>query len=130
MKAVLIIALTIISDTAFAGPINLMCGGTMNQYQPKRIEGTVAPGATVVDLDQNRIETPVGRFRISTVTDTSISFDDPGKQLVVFGTLDRLSGAMTVSWRTAEEDAKMKANMSAQNSMYAELQCSASKRLF
>jgi len=62
-------------------------------------------------------------FRITTIADDSISFDDPdSKQLVVFGTLDRISGLMRVFWRHPGDTSKA--------AMYSELNCSAAKRLF
>lgn len=92
-------------------------------YEMERKQGTVGPGAAVVDLDHKTIATPVGNFRIKTIADESISFDDPtSRQFVVFGTLDRISGAMNVFWRHPGETSKA--------AMYAELTCSAAKRLF
>jgi hypothetical protein len=64
--------------------IDLSCQGVMHTYEMKQKEGTVDPGAAVVDLERKRIATPVGSFRITTISDDSISFDDPNsKQLVV-----------------------------------------------
>jgi hypothetical protein len=67
------------------------------------------------------------------ISDDSISFDEPAEEhwnayagfeeeLVVFGTLDRVSGHMTVFWRKPKDNKKMV--------MYSELRCSAAKRLF
>ena len=76
-----------------------------------------------MDLEHKHIATPVGSFRITTISDDSISFDDPNsKQLVVFGTLDRISGLMRVFWRHPEDTSKV--------AMYSELKCSTAKRLF
>jgi hypothetical protein len=99
------------------------------QYEPNRMEGT-ATGATTIDLENERIVTPVGDFHITRVEDTSVTFDDPGKKLVVFGNLDRMTGKMTVFWRRPEEEARMRAGLTSKMSRYAELGCSASKRLF
>lgn len=83
-----------------------------------------------MDLEKKRIATPVGNFRITRISDESIAFDDPTSKLVVFGTLDRVSGAMNVFWRTAAQEAKVQAGLPSAAEMYADLKCSAAKRLF
>jgi hypothetical protein len=119
----LLVSLTLAVTIAAAEAIDLSCQGVMHTYEMKQIEGTVEPGAAVVDLEHKRIATPVGSFRITTISDDSISFDDPNsKELVVFGTLDRISGLMRVFWRHPNDNSKA--------AMYAELKCSAAKRLF
>jgi hypothetical protein len=88
MKAVLIAAAILAVTIAPAAAIDLSCKGVMHTYEMEQKEGAVDPGAAVVDLEQKRIATPVGNFRITTISEDSISFDDPSsKQLVVFGTL-------------------------------------------
>jgi hypothetical protein len=119
----LLICLALATTITPVEAIDLSCQGAMHTYEMKQKEGTVDPGAAVVDLERKRIATPVGSFRITTISDDSISFDDPNsKQLVVFGTLDRISGLMRVFWRHPEDNSKA--------AMYAELKCSAAKRLF
>jgi hypothetical protein len=123
MKAVLIAAAILAVTIAPAAAIDLSCKGVMHTYEMEQKEGAVDPGAAVVDLEQKRIATPVGNFRITTISEDSISFDDPSsKQLVVFGTLDRISGLMRVFWRHPNDNSRA--------AMYAELKCSAAKRLF
>jgi hypothetical protein len=124
MKAVIGLAsLALATSIAQANAIDLTCSGEMHTYGSKHIEGTVPLGATIVDLDKKLITTPVGSFHITNVSDDSISFDDPAKkQLVVFGTLDRMSGLMRVFWQNPEDKTKMV--------MYSELKCSTAKRLF
>jgi hypothetical protein len=125
MKTVtsLVIFLALAITIAPAEAIDLSCKGVMHTYEMKQKEGTVDPGAAVVDLEHKRIATPVGSFRITTIADDSISFDDPdSKQFVVFGTLDRISGLMRVFWRHPGDTSKA--------AMYSELNCSAAKRLF
>lgn len=115
----------IVMGTAPAAAVDLTCSGVMHTYNPKHIEATVAPGATVVDLDNHDITTPVGEFEITRVSEDSIAFGGrspsyPG--LTIFGTLDRVSGHMTVFWR--------KPNDTTHAEMYSELSCSKAKRLF
>jgi hypothetical protein len=105
--------------------IDLVCSGTWHDFRPTpTINSTVGPAATKVDLENRRITTPIGNFSMFKIEDTKIWFqDDPGKQLFVQGSLDRLSGQMTISWWNPEEMWKRAA-------MIAELRCSAAKRLF
>jgi hypothetical protein len=105
-----------------AQTINLVCGGTLHQYQPQKKEGDVVPAGTIVDLTAEKIATPVGEFRISAIEEKEITFEAPGKDPIVFGTLDRLTGAMNVFWRRRDDQSKM--------IMYAELKCSVAQRLF
>ena len=119
----LLVSLALAVPITPAEAVDLSCKGVMHTYEMKQKEGTIDPGAAVVDLEHKRIATPVGSFRITTISDDSISFDDPSsKELVVFGTLDRISGLMRVFWRHPGDTSKA--------AMYSELNCSASKRLF
>jgi hypothetical protein len=97
----------------------------IGEYSPKHIEATVDPKDTVVDLDNRSIVSPVGEFNIITIAEDSISFGGespsyPG--LTIYGTLDRVSGHMTIFWRKPGATTKME--------MYSELNCSKAKRLF
>jgi hypothetical protein len=109
--------------------VKLLCNGMVHQYEPNRVDGT-ASGAATVDIDGKRIVTPVGQFRITKVEETAIYFDDPRKQLKVFGYLDRLTGKMTVLWRRPEEDFKGQSGLQHKMSMYSELSCLMAKPLF
>jgi hypothetical protein len=121
------VILAAFNSAASGQPVDLVCSGAFNQYEPNEVKGTAGPGATRVDL----APTPVGEFQISKVEETAIYFkDDPGKQLIVFGYLDRLTGQMTVLWRRPEEEAKMQAGLPHKVVMSAELRCAVSKRLF
>src|SRR5260370_17479923 len=92
----LLIFLALATTIAPAQAIDLSCKGVMHTYEMKQKEGTVDPGAAVVDLEHKRIATPVGSFRITTIADDSISFDDPdSNQLVVFVTLNPISGCIS-----------------------------------
>ncbi|KJC40069.1 hypothetical protein UP09_23770 [Bradyrhizobium sp. LTSP885] len=125
MKVAAALVMLAISATS-ANATDLTCAGTMNTYQPKRVEATIEPGATVVDLAARHIVTPIGDFDITSVSQGSISFGGDNtpsyRGLTVFGTLDRVSGHMTVFWR--------KPGDAAHAAMYAELNCSTAKRLF
>jgi hypothetical protein len=124
MKGVIRLAsLALVVSIAPAEAIDLTCSGVMHTYRSKHIEGTVPSGAAIVDLEKRRITSPVGNFHITNVSEDSILFDDPTEtQLVVFGTLDRISGLMRVFWRNPGDNTKMV--------MFSELKCSAAKRLF
>jgi hypothetical protein len=117
------------SVTAYAEPATLTCGGTFYQYEPEHVQGTMAPAATVVDLDRRTIETPVGKFPITTVSETKVHFGETG-QLIVSGMLDRHTGLMTVSFRRPEEEQKIQAGKTARNTLYAEFTCAPGRRLF
>jgi hypothetical protein len=112
------------------GVVTLSCGGNMTTYQPQAIAGTVAPGATVVDLENRTLLTPVGRFRIISASESSVSFDNPSDQGVVFGTLDRITGRLSVMWMTSSENEKRVRGQAFNMTAYADLNCTARQRLF
>ncbi|WP_027576593.1 hypothetical protein [Bradyrhizobium sp. WSM1743] len=125
MRPTVVALLAIVIGTAPAAAIDLTCSGVLHTYKPRHTEATVAPQAAVVDLDRRVISTPVGRFDINKIADDTISFggESPSYSgLTIFGTLDRLTGLMTVIGQ--------KPGNTAQAEMYSELNCSKAKRLF
>jgi hypothetical protein len=118
------------NTSALGQTIDLTCNGSIHHYEPEALKATVGPAATRVDLERKRIVTPFGEFRIRKVEETTIYFDNPGMELVVDGRIDRVTGKMTVIWRSPEEEAKMRAVGSSKAAQFAELRCSVSKRLF
>jgi hypothetical protein len=112
------------------GVVTLSCGGSMTSYQPQAISGTVAPGAAVVDLEKRTLLTPVGHFRITSASESSVSFDNPRDQGIVFGTLDRITGRLSVMWMTGSENQKRVRGQAFNMTAYADLNCTARQRLF
>lgn len=112
--------------------VDLVCAGDMFLYdiEPYKVHSTAAPAATSVDIENKRILTPFGEFRISWMDAGKVSFDGEQGHLRVSGSLDRQTGKMTAVWQTPEEQAKVRAGQSGRASMFAELNCSLSKRLF
>lgn len=109
--------------------VDLVCSGTM-QSRPANVTGTVAPGATHIDLGVNTILTPVGTFEIIRLDDSQLSFGGLMQGLHASGTLDRVSGEMTVFFRNDEEKRRMQAGLEHTYTMYARLRCSTAKKLF
>lgn len=130
MKALLAVPFCLISFEASAQIADLSCSGKMHQYIPEHREGSISPGAARIDIEKRALATPVGDFRITHVHDNSISFDSLTDPLVVFGTLDRVTGAMTIFWRTQAEDAKLKAGLPHTVTRYADMACIPAKRMF
>ena len=126
--------LCVVCSTTATGQaiIDLVCSGAVQFYE----HGTVTPTATRVDLEHNFISTPVGNFRIRKVEETKIWFeDDPEKQSAIQGhtaegSLDRLSGQMTIWWQRPTERAELRAGLSSKVGMSVELRCSAPTRFF
>jgi len=119
---------------ASAETVNLACGGVFHLYEPERMDSSVAPTASAVDLASKKITTPLGEYRISRVDEEQLTFGAPaapGFNFVTHGTLDRLSGRMLIRWFRPEEDAKAQVvGQSANMARYAEFTCAAAKRLF
>ena len=85
-----VLSLSFVASTAAAGQsIDLVCGGDMFQYEPYRVHGTAGPAATNVDIENKRISTPFGEFRISWMDAGKVSFDGEQGHLLMSGSLDR-----------------------------------------
>jgi hypothetical protein len=116
-----LLVLLLNSNEASAEAVSLVCKGTFYNYEATTVKSSVGPASASLDIENNRLQTPVGTFHIRSVEETSISFDEPRSELVVFGTLDRLTGAMTASWTTPAEDAKRKSMLPHKARAYVDL---------
>jgi hypothetical protein len=119
--------------SAFAQAVNLTCVGELHIYEPERIDATVDPTASAVDLASKEITTPLGTFRLSRIEENRLTFDGAATRefnLVTHGSLDRLTGKMVITWLRPEQDAKYKIGELNNMARYAELRCSIAKRLF
>jgi hypothetical protein len=102
MRKACVSLLLFMASAVPARAIDLTCSGVMHSYGAKHLQGTVEPQATVVNLDEKYITTPVGEFDITSVSENSVSFGGTSSSypgLTIFGTLDRVTGHMTVFWR-------------------------------
>jgi hypothetical protein len=124
------LALLLNSNQAFAEVVSLVCEGTFYNYEANTVKSKVGAAAATLDIENKRFQTPVGTFHITSVEETSVSFDEPRSALVVFGTLDRITGTMTASWTTLAEDAKRQSLLPHKVQAYVDLTCSTAKRLF
>lgn len=118
------------SSSAVAAPIELTCNGTLHEYLPTVIHAAVSPTPTQVDLETMRISTPFGRYGITSVDNSSVSFNGTWKGFLVAGSLDRTSGEMNMRWLSREEQTKLDRGEKAQMGMSADLNCSVASRLF
>jgi hypothetical protein len=119
--------------SAGAQTTNLSCSGTLHVFEPDRFDASMAPTSSVVDLAGRKITTPLGTYRISSVHESGIMFGaapSPDFNFVTFGSLDRLTGKMLISWMTSEQHTKLQAGQTAQASRSAEFNCTAAQRLF
>jgi hypothetical protein len=103
-------------------------------YAPEDpMDATLEATSSSVDLASKTITTPLGEYRISQIGDEQLFFDKPASptfNFVTHGTLDRTTGKMLIRWMRPEEDAKAQVGQTAHMARYAELMCSAAKRLF
>jgi hypothetical protein len=121
--------------TANAQPVNLSCAGTFKEFEPERLDASVPPTASSVDLQERILKVPLGPFSITSVNESSLTIESNLTAptlgpLIVTGWLDRTTGNFTAFWYRPEEKRKMDAGQTAHASMYLELGCSVSKRLF
>jgi hypothetical protein len=142
-----IVVLSLSNVIANAQSVNLSCRGTAYLSSGTTGRGSppstnlVGPAATVVDIDNRKITTPLGEYTISKVDETTVYFEDH-RLWAVDGHLDRISGEMHINWYQPAEWAKAKQQAddilagrkvtpkAVDVAMLAELHCSAAKRLF
>lgn len=96
----------------------------------RAISGTVAPGATVLDLVSHTAHTPVGNFDISAVNDDGVGLSGRGQTAngetpFSTGFLDRTTGKMNVFWLDSIEEGKRQKGESFRYTMWADLTCTA-----
>jgi hypothetical protein len=116
-----------------AQAVNLTCGGELHIFEPDRMDATVNPTASAVDVASNEITTPLGTYRLSRIEENKLTFDAPATRdfnLVTHGSLDRLTGKMVILWLRPEQDAKYRVGQLENMARFAEFKCSTAKRLF
>lgn len=133
LKAIAFVLLCGLAE-AQAAPVNLSCEGELKDYGT-RIDANIPPAASTVDLERRVLKLPLGSFNITRADDQIIWFGGDftaadKTSMTIQGSMDRTTGRVTAIWYRPEELAKMHAGQRAQASMFMELRCSASKRLF
>ena len=55
-----LLVLLLNSNEAFAEAVSLVCKGTFYNYETNTVKSTVGPASANLDIENNRLQTPVG----------------------------------------------------------------------
>lgn len=128
MKALLAIALACWANVAAAAPVTLICTGRLVAGgQTTELNGETA----ILDLQLSTFKPPLyNSFNVSRVSDSDISFASESETLSVWGSLDRVSGSLTMNVLEPQERRKLKAGGSAHFLAWMTAKCAPAQRMF
>ncbi len=132
-KALIVVASAFAASTTAAQQVAFMCGGLMTVYNPDAQQGNIPSAASHLDFDRKTLTTPIGTFDVINVSDTSVHLrsagtNAQGARLISNGSLDRITGRLSVMWWLAAYGPTLPVGATA--SMHAELICRPTQRLF
>lgn len=116
------------TSAALAAPITLICTGTLVAGgQTTQIAGETA----ILDLQTNTFKPPMyNAFPLSRVADNSLSFGSESGTLSVWGSLDRVSGSLSMNVLEPKERHKLQAGTSAHFLAWMTAKCAPAQRMF
>lgn len=125
----LVILFALAMSPASAEPLPLVCTGEVNMFD----QGTMkidASGA-MVDLDAGTFTAPVyGTYPIIRSEDTSIAFGADNEKVSTYGSLDRISGKLTMSLMTPAARRAVSMGKSIKMISYVEARCTPARKMF
>lgn len=89
--------------------VRLLCEGRLTLFnEDKPEEKKIGPEAVSINYAERILKTPFAVLNITEVSDTEIKFSGPSQKLEIIGTVDRMSGTITIMWGTPEQWAEIK----------------------
>lgn len=130
MRIILLSAIATLSIfPAYAEPVPLLCWGDITVYGHEK--ASLAETGAALDLEGGTFLAPVyGTFRIIRVDDASISFGGETPTVSTFGTLDRVSGALSMNLMPPAERKKLQNGQTVHFTAYVDAKCMRSKKKF
>jgi hypothetical protein len=129
MRAWLVAFVLVVGCTkAEAASISLICTGDLNA-SGKTIP--VAGETAILDLDSGTFKPPLyNSFPLLKVRDTQVTFGSESQTLSVWGSLDRVSGSLSMSVMEPGERRKVQAGGSAHFMAWITAKCVPAQRMF
>ncbi|MGJ4957741.1 hypothetical protein ACQR1H_19005 [Bradyrhizobium sp. HKCCYLRH2015] len=124
-----LLALFLSASAVQADQIVLACIGSINYpaNPPTKIDGDSA----VVDFDSQTFKPPIfPAYKITKISNTNLSFGLDTSETSVFGSIDRISGNVSMTVMRPEERKKILSGGSAKMLSWMTAKCSPAKRMF
>lgn len=127
MRAVLVASFLSVAS-ANAGPVTLLCTGNLNMDgQQVPINGETA----VLDLESSSFKPPMyPAFPLTRVSETSLSFGSDLEALSSWGSLDRISGSLSMNVMKPSERKKLQSGGAAHFLAWMTAKCAPARRMF
>ncbi|PSO19135.1 hypothetical protein [Bradyrhizobium sp. MOS003] len=117
-----------ICGAAQAQPITLICNGNLNA-DGKQVN--ISGESAIVDLEKLTFKPPLySEFPITRVAENDLSFGSELPSLSTWGSLDRVSGTLTMNVLRPDERKKLQAGGSAHFLTWMSAKCAPAKRMF
>jgi hypothetical protein len=129
LKATFMIWLLFVAvGTVRAAPVTLVCKGTINlDGKPTEIDGETA----ILDLERRSFKPPLYvHFPLIRVSKTDVTFGSELPALSTWGSLDRVSGTLSMNVMKPNERQSLRSGGSARFLAYMSAKCSPAQRLF
>lgn len=114
--------------TASAGPVTLLCDGSLT------LDGKVVPvrGETaILDLEQRTFKPPLySEYSLIRVSESDVSFGGELPAVSIWGSLDRVSGSLSMNILAPSERKKLQDGGSAKFLAWMTAKCAPAKRMF
>jgi hypothetical protein len=128
-KAAFVVCLAFVgAGSVHANPVTLVCKGTLNlDGKPADIDGETA----ILDLERRSFKPPLYvHFPLLRVGETDVTFGNELPTLSTWGSLDRISGTLSMNVMKPNERQSLRAGSSAHfiASMFAK--CTPAQRMF
>jgi hypothetical protein len=130
MKIQLAIAILIfLAPAAEAAPITLGCRGSLNF--PDNNSMTFDGDSAIIDLDAGTFKPPHYQvYSITRVNNTQVSFGFESSTASIFGTIDRISGNLSMNVMKPEDRKKLMAGGSVKMLSWLTAKCMPAKQMF
>lgn len=112
-----------------AAPITLACKGSLNfpENNPMAIDGDSA----IIDFDAGTFKPPLYQaYSITKVNDTQVTFGFESSTRSIFGTIDRISGNLSMNIMKPEDRKRLAAGGSLKMLSWMTAKCMPAKQMF
>jgi hypothetical protein len=115
--------------SAQAAQVVLVCNGSLNF--PDNAPMTINGDSAMIDFDAGTFKPPIySPYQITKVTDTDVNFGLETSTTSIFGTIDRISGNLSMNVMKPEDRKRIMAGHSAKMLAWMSAKCVPAKRMF
>jgi hypothetical protein len=128
MRSAVILVVCLTAASAHAAPVTLLCTGSLTlDGKTSAISGETA----ILDLEKKSFKPPLyPEFPVTRVGESDVSFGSELPTLSTWGSLDRLSGSLTMNVLRPSERKNLQAGGSAHFLAWMSGKCTPAQRMF